>query len=48
MAGTDATETFYGLHRADVLQRPRFAKLKIGLLEGGVHNSRHRHRRRRR
>jgi predicted heme/steroid binding protein len=34
VAGTDATETFFGLHRTEVLQRPQFAKLKIGVLEG--------------
>ena len=35
VAGTDATETFFGLHRAEILQDPRFAKLKIGELAGG-------------
>ena len=35
VAGTDATETFFGLHRAEILQDPRFAKLKIGELTGG-------------
>lgn len=34
VAGTDATETFFGLHRSEVLNRPTFAKLKIGVLEG--------------
>ena len=34
VAGTDATEMFFGLHRAEVLDRPIFAKLKIGVLEG--------------
>ncbi len=34
VAGTDATETFFGLHRAEVLERPAFAKLKVGVLEG--------------
>jgi cytochrome b involved in lipid metabolism len=34
LAGTECTEAFYGLHRAEVLMRPQFAKLRIGSLEG--------------
>ena len=33
-AGQDATVDFYGLHRASVLENPRFARLKIGTLAG--------------
>lgn len=32
VAGRDATELFFGLHRASVLQEPRYAKLLIGAL----------------
>ena len=31
-AGQDATEAFYGLHRHDVLLKPQYARLQIGLL----------------
>lgn len=34
VAGKDATLEFYGLHRADVLENLRFAKLKIGTMAG--------------
>lgn len=33
VAGKDATDLFYGLHRASVLQETKYAKLQIGLLE---------------
>jgi alkylation response protein AidB-like acyl-CoA dehydrogenase/predicted heme/steroid binding protein len=35
VAGTECTEEFFALHRLEVLQRPRFAKLQIGVLTGG-------------
>mmetsp|Transcript_32042 Transcript_32042/g.92013 ORF Transcript_32042/g.92013 Transcript_32042/m.92013 type:complete len:527 (-) Transcript_32042:108-1688(-) len=34
VAGRDATELFYGLHRASVLEEPRYARLRIGVLAG--------------
>jgi len=34
VAGKDATEEFYGLHRSEVLQNPRFARLRIGSIDG--------------
>ncbi|KAJ7621209.1 acyl-CoA dehydrogenase/oxidase [Roridomyces roridus] len=34
VAGKDATNVFYGLHRAEVLQRPQYARLQIGTLQG--------------
>ena len=34
MAGQDATEAFYGLHRHEVLERPQYARLQIGALRG--------------
>ncbi|TCD69164.1 hypothetical protein EIP91_008460 [Steccherinum ochraceum] len=34
VAGQDATQAFYGLHRAEVLQRPQYARLKIGQVQG--------------
>ncbi|EJD00822.1 acyl-CoA dehydrogenase NM domain-like protein [Fomitiporia mediterranea MF3/22] len=34
VAGQDATETFFGLHRHEVLLRPHYARLQIGTLEG--------------
>ena len=33
-AGQDATETFFGLHRYEVLQRPQYARLQIGTVMG--------------
>ncbi|KAI0322547.1 acyl-CoA dehydrogenase NM domain-like protein [Amylostereum chailletii] len=32
VAGQDATEAFYGLHRHEVLQRPQYARLQIGVI----------------
>ncbi|KAI0925939.1 hypothetical protein AcV5_008532 [Taiwanofungus camphoratus] len=32
--GQDATEAFYGLHRHEVLQRPQYSRLQIGIIEG--------------
>ncbi|KAI9457128.1 peroxisomal acyl-CoA-dehydrogenase [Russula earlei] len=34
VAGQDATEAFYGLHRHEVLERPQYARLHVGLLRG--------------
>ncbi len=33
-AGQDATEAFFGLHRYEVLARPQYQRLKIGIIEG--------------
>jgi len=33
-AGQDVTDLFYSLHRAEILQSPKYARLKIGVLEG--------------
>ncbi|THH28855.1 hypothetical protein EUX98_g5336 [Antrodiella citrinella] len=32
--GQDATEAFYGLHRHEVLERPQYKRLQIGVIEG--------------
>ncbi|KAG8731348.1 hypothetical protein FRC11_004442, partial [Ceratobasidium sp. 423] len=34
VAGQDATEAFFSVHRSDVLEKPQFARLKIGTLIG--------------
>ncbi|PFH53073.1 hypothetical protein AMATHDRAFT_55443 [Amanita thiersii Skay4041] len=34
IAGQDATEAFYGLHRHEVLERSQYKRLQIGVLEG--------------
>ena len=34
VAGQDATEAFYGLHRHEVLERPQYARLQVGVLQG--------------
>ncbi|EPQ54019.1 acyl-CoA dehydrogenase NM domain-like protein [Gloeophyllum trabeum ATCC 11539] len=34
VAGQDATEAFYGLHRHEVLTRPQYARLQIGTIKG--------------
>lgn len=34
IAGQDATEAFYGLHRHEILLRPQYARLQIGCIEG--------------
>lgn len=33
-AGQDATEAFYGLHRHEILQKPQYQRLQIGVIEG--------------
>jgi hypothetical protein len=34
IAGHDATEAFYGLHRHEVLERPQYARLQVGVIRG--------------
>lgn len=34
IAGQDATEAFYGLHRQEVLAKPQYTRLQIGVVEG--------------
>ncbi|TDL25501.1 acyl-CoA dehydrogenase NM domain-like protein [Rickenella mellea] len=34
VAGQDATEAFFGLHRHEVLLKPQYARLQIGVLDG--------------
>ena len=34
VAGQDATEAFYGLHRHEVLEKPQYQRLQIGVIEG--------------
>ena len=34
LAGQDVTEAFYALHRHEVLQRPQYARLQIGIIKG--------------
>ncbi|CCO29589.1 Cytochrome b5 Short=CYTB5 [Rhizoctonia solani AG-1 IB] len=34
IAGQDATEAFFSVHRSDVLEKPQYARLKIGTLLG--------------
>jgi hypothetical protein len=33
-AGQDATEAFYGLHRHDVITKPQYARLQVGVIGG--------------
>ena len=33
-AGGDATEAFFGLHRFDVLEKPQYQRLQIGVIDG--------------
>ncbi|KAA1467460.1 acyl-CoA dehydrogenase NM domain-like protein [Dentipellis sp. KUC8613] len=33
VAGQDATEAFYGIHRHEVLERPQYARLQIGVIK---------------
>ena len=32
-AGQDATEAFYGLHRHEVLERPQYQRLQVGVIK---------------
>ncbi len=34
LAGQDATDAFYGLHRHEVLERPQYQRLQIGYIDG--------------
>ncbi|ETW83102.1 hypothetical protein HETIRDRAFT_433781 [Heterobasidion irregulare TC 32-1] len=34
IAGQDATDAFYGLHRHEILERPQYARLQIGTIKG--------------
>lgn len=34
LAGQDVTEQFYALHRHEVLQRPQYARLQVGIITG--------------
>ncbi|KAH9481447.1 Acyl-CoA dehydrogenase apdG [Psilocybe cubensis] len=34
IAGKDATEAFYGLHKHEVILRPQYARLQVGVVEG--------------
>lgn len=34
LAGQDATEAFYGLHRHDIIVKPQYVRLQIGTIEG--------------
>ena len=34
VAGKDATKVFYSLHRQEILQRPQYARLQIGVIAG--------------
>jgi hypothetical protein len=34
LAGRDATDAFYGLHRHEIILRPQYARLQIGVIEG--------------
>lgn len=34
IAGQDATEAFFGLHLYEVLQRPQYSRLQIGVIHG--------------
>ncbi|TFK72941.1 peroxisomal acyl-CoA-dehydrogenase [Pluteus cervinus] len=34
VAGKDATEAFFGLHRYEVLEKPQYKRLQVGVIEG--------------
>jgi hypothetical protein len=34
VAGQDATDAFYGLHRHEILERAQYARLQIGIVPG--------------
>jgi len=34
LAGQDATDAFFSLHRYEILQRPQYAQLQIGIVTG--------------
>lgn len=33
IAGQDATEAFYGLHRHEIVEKPQYARLQIGTVK---------------
>ena len=33
-AGQDATEVFFSLHRYEVLERPQYKRLQVGVIQG--------------
>jgi len=33
-AGQDATEVFFSLHRQEILEKPQYARFRIGTVEG--------------
>jgi hypothetical protein len=33
-AGQDATEAFFSLHRYEILEKPQYQRLQIGLIDG--------------
>ena len=35
VAGQDATDAFYALHRQEILQKPQYARLQVGTIAGG-------------
>ena len=41
VAGKDATEAFYSLHRQEILQKPSYARLQIGVIAGEESTIRH-------
>ena len=34
LAGQDATEAFFGLHRYEVLEKPQYQRLQVGVIAG--------------
>jgi len=34
VAGQDATEAFYGLHKHEVIEKPQYARLQVGFIGG--------------
>ena len=41
IAGQDATDVFYSLHRQEILQKPQYAGLQIGVVAGGESTIQH-------
>lgn len=33
VAGQDATEAFYGLHRHEIITKPQYARLQVGVIQ---------------
>ncbi|QRV89915.1 acyl-CoA dehydrogenase [Ceratobasidium sp. AG-Ba] len=40
LAGQDATEAFFAVHRAEVLEKPQYARLRVGSLRGKAQKGR--------